>query len=58
MPTNCGYYSAPDADKKFGQKKLDTLVKREQYPSKPFPEDDQDTLEYSPPADGGPRKTK
>jgi hypothetical protein len=52
MPTKCGYYSADTVDKKFSRKTLDALVKREQYPSKPFPEDDQKKLEYSSPADG------
>jgi hypothetical protein len=58
MPTKCGYYSDDALDKKFSRKSLDALVKRQQYPSKPFPENDQDILEYSPPADRGPGKRK
>jgi hypothetical protein len=58
MPVKTGYYSDDTVDKRFRQKSLDALVKREQFPSKAFPDDDQETLEYSPPADGGPRKTK
>jgi hypothetical protein len=50
MPTKCGYYSAEAVDKKFSRKSLDALVKREQYPSKPFPAGDEDTQQYVEPA--------
>jgi hypothetical protein len=58
MPTKTGYYSDDTVSKKDSRKSLDALVKREQWPSGPYPAGDQDDLEYIEPADRGPRKTK
>jgi hypothetical protein len=48
--TKTGYYSDDIIDKKFSRKSLSALVRREQFPSKPFPADDEDTQQYVEPA--------
>jgi hypothetical protein len=58
MPTKTGYYSDDTLNKKFPQKSLDSLVRKEQWPSGPYPADDRDTQEYVEPADSGRGKRK